>query len=84
MKNKSIAGLIISQRKPDGEISPSHSEDNPDQGLEACAEDLIRAVHAKDSRGVVAALRAAWEMMDSPQDDESYAAQNAKAAKEQP
>ncbi len=82
MQKKSVAGLIIQSRKPDETAEPS---DSPDAGLEAAASDLIDAVHAKDAKGVTAALRAAWELMDAPQDsqDESFASQNAKAGQEQ-
>ncbi len=86
LKPKSVASLIISQRKPDGDIAPDHSEDNPDSGLMACSEDLIRAVHAKDASAVTAALKAAYELMDSSSgdsDDNSFESQNMQAAKDQ-
>lgn len=77
---KSVAGLIISQRKPDEGKEPE--ADSPDTGLEACASDLIAAVHAKDTKAVTAALKAAYELMDAPtdQEDNSFEAQNMKAA----
>lgn len=34
-------------------------------GLHAAADDLILAVHAKDTKGVAAALKAAFELCDS-------------------
>lgn len=42
----------------------------PDEGadydvLESAAEDLVRAVHSKDIKGVAVALRAAFELCDS-------------------
>lgn len=88
MKPKSVAGLIISKRAPDSEpSSPMEKEDSEDQGLDACSEALIRAMHAKDSKGVSAALRDAMEFLDKPEemsnDSNSFAAQNIKAAGEQ-
>lgn len=85
LKPKTVAGLIISHRKPDGGKEESHSEGNEDHGLDACSEDLIRAFHAKDTKGVSAGLKAAFEMLESSKtdsDDESYDSQNEKAAAE--
>lgn len=67
LKPKPVAGLIISHRKPDGSNEMA-SEDNDMHAMEACAEDLIRAVHAKDAKAVAAALKAAIECADSQQD----------------
>lgn len=85
LQKKSIAGLIISKRTPDGSPQEQHSEGNEDQGLDACSEDLIRALHSKDAKGVTAALKAVFDLMESKEDasDESYDSLNAKAAKEQ-
>lgn len=46
-------------------------EREPDQeqeydALESAADDLISAVHSKDSKGVCEALRAAFEMLNHP------------------
>ncbi len=89
LKPKTVAGLIIAKRKPDGGSQEQHSEGNEDQGLDACSEALIRAIHAKDAKAVSAALRDAQEMLSSPaESDESsanphtYDSQNALAAKE--
>lgn len=38
--------------------------------LESAADDLISAVHAKDSKGVASAMRAAFEIMDSEPHEE--------------
>lgn len=86
LKPKSISGLIISKRTPDAGPQEQHSEGNEDQGIDACSADLIRAVHAKDTKAVTSALKAAFELMDSSEDEESgesYDELNAKAAKEQ-
>ena len=90
MKNKSVAGLIISQRKPDGTTEPEESNEEQDQGLDACSEALIRAIHSKDAKAVSSALRDIQELIDvdEPSESESsesphtYAAQNIKAAKD--
>lgn len=76
LKPKPVAGLIVEHRKPDGSTPESHSEDNADHGLMACAEDLIRATHAKDAKGVADAFRAAFQILDSedseaPESDEA-------------
>lgn len=64
MKHKMQTGVIVNTRKPDG----SHVEDGmegDDQGMEAVAEDMIRAFSTKDSKALAAALRAAFEIADS-------------------
>lgn len=60
-------GLIIKQRKPDDKPEQSSNEDQPDSSnmaLEAIAEDLIQAVHAKDPKRVTQALKDAFEMLE--------------------
>lgn len=47
----------------------------PDEGadydvLESAAEDLATAIHAKDIKGIAAALRAAFELCDSEPHEE--------------
>lgn len=64
LKPRQVAGLIISKRKPDGS-EEKYSEDDEDHGLDACSEDLIRAVTSKDTKAVSAAIRAAFEILDS-------------------
>ncbi len=89
LKHKPVASLIISQRKPDAPSGQTeHSIDNENHAMEACAEDLIRAVHSKDSKAVAEALQSAFECMEREPHEEgphtndphSYAAQNIKAA----
>ena len=87
LKEKKVAGLILSKRKPDGSVSEEHSDDDKDHGLEAAAEDLIRALSSKDISSVAAALRAAFQILDAEPheegehtNDESYDSQNIKAA----
>lgn len=89
LKQKQVSGLIISHRKADGQgVQESHSEDNKDEGLETCGEELIRAITAKDAKAVAAAFRSAWQILESeeePEDGEApsphtYDDQNEKAA----
>jgi hypothetical protein len=65
LKPKSVAGLIISHRKPDGSNQADHMEGDENAALEACAEDLIRAIHAKDAKAAAEALKSAFEIADS-------------------
>lgn len=86
MKKKPIAGLIIAQRKPDGGTDIAHEEGDENHALDACSEDMIRAMHAKDIKALSAALRAAYEVLQSEpsmESDGSYDDQNALAAKEE-
>jgi hypothetical protein len=50
--------------------TPDSMSRTPDEGsdydsLESAAEDLMNAVHSKDIKGIAAALRAAFELVDS-------------------
>lgn len=66
LKPKAVAGVIISQRKPDGSKEPEDKmEGDEDAALSACAVDLIRAIHAKDEAGTASALRAAFQVLES-------------------
>lgn len=82
LKPRRVAGLIISQRKSDGSTDVSHQEGDENQGLEACADDIIRAINNKDSKQLAEALRSAFECLQSgpAEEDNSYDAQNIKAA----
>ncbi len=70
LKPKAAAGLIIAQRKPDGASNLEGMDGEEDQGLNAAAADLIRAIHSKDEAGVVSALRAAFELMEEEPHEE--------------
>lgn len=65
LRPKSQVGVIVAQRKPDGEKEEKGMEGQEDSGLMSAAEDLIRAIHAKDSSAVAEALRAAFELCDA-------------------
>lgn len=60
-KKKQSTGLIISERKPDV-MNEDMDQDVP---LEACGADLLSAIESKDHKAIAAALRAAFEIMDS-------------------
>lgn len=90
-KPKMIAGLIIQKRKPDAQKPLESKEDSEsgDSGMHACAEDILRAIAQKDPMHLAQALQAAYDIMESDEkdsepeesEDNSYDAQNAKAAK---
>lgn len=61
-KKKSIADLIVSERRPD---ESKEEEAKPSEGLMAASQDLIDAVHSKDASAVHAALMAHRELQDS-------------------
>lgn len=88
MKKPQQTGVIVQQRPTDADKEPKDDEGD-DSGLEACAEDLIRAIHSKDVKAVKAALKATFEICDSMPHSEgedisphSYDAQNQKAGQE--
>lgn len=65
LKKARVAGLIVEQRKPDGKLEEqAPGQDDGDEGLRACAADLIKAVYAKDEAAVAAAFRAAFEILE--------------------
>lgn len=57
------SSVINIDRKPD---EPNDSN----AGIEACAQDLISAVHAKDASAAASAIRAAFEMLESEPHEE--------------
>ncbi len=63
-KNRPQSSLTIIDRKPD-----EGKEDSPDAGIEAAASDLINAIHSKDVKAVVSALRAVSELIEMPSDE---------------
>lgn len=80
LKPKPTTGVVIAHRTPDEAKEP----ENP--GLSAAADDLIRAVHSRDTKGVVDACKALWTILENTEEDgpehaspHSYDAQNYKA-----
>lgn len=81
LKPKTVAGLIMTKRKPDGGQEVPENESTPDDSLAACCEDLIQAFHAKDAKSVASALRAAFAVLESePHEEGSFDEQNEAAA----
>lgn len=69
-KASSVAGIIISHRKPDDESQAAPEPGDDTAALEACAEDLLRALASKDAKMVADALKSAYEICDSmPHED---------------
>ena len=84
-KNKSVAGLIIKQRKPDSEPKTDESDDRV-SGLDTASHDLHRAVQAGDIKAISSALKAAFDILDSEPNEEStnnYDDQNIIAGREE-
>lgn len=85
-KDKYGPGLMVKTRAPD-QKPQDEQEDNHSMAIEACAHELIAAIHAKDVKSVAEALKDAFEILDSMPHEEgehtephSYDAQNIKAA----
>lgn len=70
LKPKHIASVIMTKRKSDGTQDPAPEEHQDFDSLDTASADLIRAVSAKDEKGVTAALRAAFQILDSEQPEE--------------
>ena len=62
LQQKKIASIAHAVRRPDGSMEEVEQDD---LGLLEAASDLMAAVHAKDSKAVAAALKAAFEICDS-------------------
>lgn len=70
LQPKKQASVIMAKRVGD-KTEPMHEEGEHDPGLMSAAEDLISAVHSKDAKAVAGALKAAWEVCDSYEGEES-------------
>jgi hypothetical protein len=64
------AAVMIAERKPDGNIKENADADG-DQGLQAAAADMLRAIAAKDDKGLAEAFRAAFEILESQPHEEA-------------
>lgn len=84
LKQKPVAGLIISHRKADGSKGEEYSQGEENHALEACAEDIIRAINSKDAKALATALKSAWECLEVglPSEDNDFDSQNEKAAEQ--
>lgn len=75
----------MAHRTPNGieKDMPESDDSKDDTGLHTAASDLMNAVHAKDVPAIAAAMKAAFEIMQSApseEDDNSFDSQNEKAA----
>lgn len=71
LKPKSVSGLIVQKRKSDGsQEMPQDPQEQDSSGLEACAEDMIRAFHTKDAKALASAFQSAFEICDSQPHEE--------------
>jgi len=68
-KDRSVAGLIIKTRTPDEK--PEDQQDDPSAAIHECSQALIKAVHAQDVKAVSAALKDAFDILDSMPHDEA-------------
>lgn len=66
-KQRQVGGIITEYRKPDNQDSKSIKDD----GLELAAEDMLRAHASNDKKALAAALRAAFEILESEESDQS-------------
>lgn len=74
-KNQSVAGLIIQGRKPDEkpEDQIEQEEDSSAIAIEACAEELIKAIHDKDVKAAAQAIKDAFTILESlPHQEEPH------------
>lgn len=84
-KQKSIAGLIITQRKPD--MPAEDYPYDPKDSLKAVVKDLIQAIKSDDVDAASEAIYAIYEICGAQNEEpgehvepHSYAAQNEAAA----
>lgn len=65
MKPEKMASVIMARHKKDGSTEVMHEEGGHHPGLMSAAEDLVRAIHSKDHKGVADAMKAAHAVMAS-------------------
>ena len=66
-KDKDKIGLaIVAKMRP-----PETMENEDDEALKACAEDILSAIESKDVMGLVEALKAFDEIHDAHEKEES-------------
>lgn len=71
LKNKqggSGSSLLIKQRAPD---NPEAESNDPNASIDACSQDLIAAVHARDTKAVSEAIRSAFLILESEPHEEA-------------
>lgn len=67
-----VAEQIMSKRHSDGHIGPDLSKDKEEEvdSIEAAAEDMLKAFEEKDVKKLAAAVRAAFDILDSEPHEE--------------
>lgn len=70
LQPKKMASVMMAKRKKDGSHEIQHEEGGHHPALMSAADDLIRAVHSKDSHGVASAMKAGHEVMNAQMPDE--------------
>jgi hypothetical protein len=71
-KPKASGGVIT-------EIRPSdYEKDDHSDGLEACAKDLCHSIEMKDYKKIAAALKAAFDILESLPHEEAHEASEEK------
>jgi len=84
---KAAVAIILGKIKPKGgaPAPEKHEGSDADEALLACADDLIDAVKAGDSRGVAHALKAAFQIADAmPHHEGSHLEDDEHEAAEEP
>lgn len=71
---KKMATIIVSKlgKKEESEAPAPQKggvEQDDSVGMEACAEELLSAIESKSPKGIAAALKSAWEMMEAQEDE---------------
>lgn len=70
LQKKNQTGLLVTQRSPDGSNSPVENQEPESDDIEACAQELIAAVHAKDAPAAARAIRDAFSILQSEPESE--------------
>ena len=90
LKPKLQTGVMVNQRAPDADEPEQAEEPNDNEGLEACARELLHAIETRDHKAMARALVDLFQIADSMPHEEgshdvephSYEAQNIKAGEE--
>lgn len=89
LRKKQNAAVIISHRKPDAKEEGAAPDPEDNQALEACAQDIMRAISQNDHKHLALALKAAFDVMESEPHEENdensndYDSMNEQAAEDQ-
>ena len=71
LKDKKMSGAILETRRSPDSAKPEKEEPEGDnEALEACAEDILRAIASKDAKHLALALQAAYDICESSEPKE--------------